>query len=107
MSAWFDPPSGREVVGIKTFAQLVRSLGTFGISGLDRLLCFMTVKDLQGFTNQTRAIVEKKDKTNRLLLDEIEDELHPTSIIPKNTGKVYVDFDFLLVLIFFVDTLLV
>jgi WASH complex subunit strumpellin len=87
MSAWFDPPSGREVVGIKTFAQLLRSLGAFGISGLDRLLCFMTVKDLQSFTAQTRAAVEKKDMKQFLV--EFEGELHPTSIIPMNTQKVY------------------
>jgi len=87
MSAWFDPTSGRELVGIKTFAQLLRSLGVYGISGLDRLLCFMTVKDLQAFTAHTRALVAKKDMKQHLA--DFEADLHPPSIIPNDTPKPY------------------
>lgn len=100
MSAWYDPASGRELVGIKTFALLMRSVGVFGITGtttiarrtqltitgLDKLLCFMTVKDLQSFVAQTRSLVEKSLKP---VLAEFEADLHPTSIIPTNTQKTY------------------
>jgi len=65
---------------------LLRSVGVFGITGLDRLLCFMVVKDLQSFVAQTRTFVEKSLKP---VLAEFEADLHPTSIIPTNTQKTY------------------
>lgn len=48
----------------------------------------MTVKELQGFTNQTRTLVEK-EKNLKQFLKEFEEDLHPTSIIPTNTQKTY------------------
>lgn len=89
MSAWFDPNTEKELVGLKTFAQLQKSLGVYGISGVDRLLCFMIVRDLNSFTLQTRNLVEKSLKSFLLAFEE---ELHPTSIIPTNTQKVYLFF---------------
>lgn len=86
MSAWFEPNTEKELVGLKTFSQLQRSLGAYGISGVDRLLCFMIVKDLRNFTNETRTLVEKSMKSFLLAFEE---ELHPTSIIPTNTKQVY------------------
>jgi len=46
MAAWYDK-DGRELIGIRTFDLLLRSVGVFGVTGLDRLLCFMIVKELQ------------------------------------------------------------
>jgi WASH complex subunit strumpellin len=88
MSAWLDPNTMRELVGIKTFAQLQRSVGVYGIAGLDRLLCFMTVKELQSFTAIVRNQVEKNLKKDVL---NFENELHPTTHVPNpaDVNKIY------------------
>jgi WASH complex subunit strumpellin len=88
MSAWFDPGTVKELVGLKTFAQLQRSVGVYGICGLDRLLCFMTVKELQSFTTVVRYQVEKHLKKDIL---NFENELHPTTQVPNSAevNKIY------------------
>ncbi len=44
-------------MGIRTFDLLSASVSVFGISGLDQLLCFMIVKELQQFVTQLRREV--------------------------------------------------
>lgn len=48
MQGWFDTEE-REVVGIRTFDLLNRGVGIFGLAGLDLLVSFMIVRDLQVF----------------------------------------------------------
>ncbi|KAM9958880.1 hypothetical protein ACTFIW_012470 [Dictyostelium discoideum] len=76
---WFDPSSGKELVGINTWSILHQSVGIFGLTGLDKLFSFMMVKDLQVFVGQTRSLVEKSLKG---FLNEFEDYLRPTTNIP-------------------------
>ena len=99
MSAWFEPGSVRELVGIKTFAQLQRSVGVYGICGLDRLLCFMIVKDLQGFTTVVRNQVEKHLKKDII---NFENELHPTTQVPNpaEVNKMYLLMSLLICFMF-------
>lgn len=41
-----------------------RSVGTFGLTGLDRLLCFMIVKELQNYqVLMNRTVLNPKEKT--------------------------------------------
>ena len=47
MSAWFE--GNQEIVGIKTFSLIQDSVGVYGLSGMDRLLCFMLVDQLQQY----------------------------------------------------------
>ena len=37
----------QEVTSSRLFSEIQNTLGTFGLNGLDRLLCFMIVKELQ------------------------------------------------------------
>lgn len=37
----------QEVTSSRLFSEIQTTLGTFGLNGLDRLLCFMIVKELQ------------------------------------------------------------
>jgi WASH complex subunit strumpellin len=46
LSGWFDM-EGKEVVGIRMFSMLKDSVGVLGLSGIDKLLCFMVVHRLQ------------------------------------------------------------
>ena len=41
-----------QVVGMRTFTLLHRSIGTFGIQGLDRLLSFMIVTELRALEHR-------------------------------------------------------
>lgn len=76
MSAWFDKEGRffkklfyyyysyiiiRELIGIRTFDLLATSVGVFGLSGLDKLLCFMMVKELQQFISHLRKVFIKNN----------------------------------------------
>eukprot|EP01103_Thecamoeba_quadrilineata_P007563 TRINITY_DN17421_c0_g1_i1.p1 TRINITY_DN17421_c0_g1~~TRINITY_DN17421_c0_g1_i1.p1 ORF type:complete len:1167 (+),score=245.82 TRINITY_DN17421_c0_g1_i1:17-3517(+) len=84
-SGWFER-DGREVVGVKMFSLLQNSVGTFGIRGLDKLLCFTIVKELQLFI----AALRPQMKPLVPFLNSLVDTLHPISDIPKE-GKIYAD----------------
>ncbi|XP_076462616.1 WASH complex subunit 5-like [Babylonia areolata] len=49
MKAWYDLKTKGEICNRKLFEKIHRAVGSFGLSGLDRLLCFMTVRELQNF----------------------------------------------------------
>lgn len=58
-----------------------RTVGTWGLTGLDRLLCFMIVQELQNFTSFLERRV-LKDKTSVDLFNKLSAELEPvTSLI--------------------------
>ncbi|KAK3253255.1 hypothetical protein CYMTET_37489 [Cymbomonas tetramitiformis] len=54
LSGWFDY-EGKEVVGIRMFALLKESVGVLGLSGIDKLLCFMVVHRLQQLVTLLRS----------------------------------------------------
>eukprot|EP01133_Synstelium_polycarpum_P011225 gene11225-13087_t len=76
---WFEPSGGRELVGINTWSLLHQSVGIFGLTGLDKLYCFMMVKDLQVFVTQIRTLIEKSLKS---FIGQFEESLRPTASIP-------------------------
>uniref|UniRef100_A0A8C4QPA4 WASH complex subunit 5 n=1 Tax=Eptatretus burgeri TaxID=7764 RepID=A0A8C4QPA4_EPTBU len=47
LSTWHDGRTKQEVADSRLLAAVQRALGTFGMTGLDRLLCFMIVRELQ------------------------------------------------------------
>ncbi|KAM6457749.1 WASH complex subunit 5 [Liasis olivaceus] len=49
LNTWYDMRTHQEVSSSHLFAEIQDTLGTFGLNGLDRLLCFMIVKELQNF----------------------------------------------------------
>ncbi|XP_007441945.1 WASH complex subunit 5 [Python bivittatus] len=49
LNTWYDMRTHQEVSSSRLFAEIQDTLGTFGLNGLDRLLCFMIVKELQNF----------------------------------------------------------
>lgn len=55
-----------------------RAVGSFGLAGLDRLLCFMIVKELQTLLNlMRRIIINPKDKSIYDLLNGFSKTLNP------------------------------
>lgn len=53
MNTWYDLKSHQEVTNNRLFSEIQNTLGTFGLNGLDRLLCFMIVKELQVISIKT------------------------------------------------------
>jgi len=51
----------RELVGIRTFSLLLKSVGVFGVRGLDKLICFMIVKELQQFIEKIRVELKQQN----------------------------------------------
>ena len=47
MNAWFDNRTKEEVLNSAIFDLVQKSIGTPGLVGLDKLLSFMVVKELQ------------------------------------------------------------
>lgn len=85
MSGWYDK-DGREIVGIQTFELLQSSVGVFGVSGLDKLLCFMIVKELQQFVTLLRRETSKDMKD---FISAFHAQVSPLATIPTNTQKLY------------------
>lgn len=56
MNTWYDLKSHQEVTNNRLFSEIQNTLGTFGLNGLDRLLCFMIVKELQVNSIQKKSI---------------------------------------------------
>ena len=53
LSGWFDS-AGKEVVGMRTLGAVKESVGVVGLSGMDKLLCFMVVHRLQAALHHYR-----------------------------------------------------
>lgn len=57
LNTWYDLKSHQEVTNNRLFSEIQNTLGTFGLNGLDRLLCFMIVKELQVFSGQKSSVL--------------------------------------------------
>jgi len=65
---------------------LHRGVGVFGLTGMDHLLCFMIVRDLNAYVRLYRKTVNKQVST---FIGALGRELKPTSQFPPNTQKRY------------------
>lgn len=88
INTWYDMKTHQEVTNKQLFSEIQNSLGTFGLNGLDRLLCFMIVKELQIFLNMLHRSVLR----DRAVMDTIkpfQNQLTPIEGIVANSSKVY------------------
>uniref|UniRef100_A0A8B9L1D3 WASH complex subunit 5 n=1 Tax=Astyanax mexicanus TaxID=7994 RepID=A0A8B9L1D3_ASTMX len=65
MNTWYDMRTHQEVTNNRLFTEIQDTLGTFGLNGLDRLLCFMIVKELQNFL----TVLQKSILKDRSVVD--------------------------------------
>lgn len=87
-SAWYDSKSHAEIVNMTLFSLLQKSVGTPGLTGLDRLLCFMIVKELQGILGSLeKAMVD--DKSWQDLLVNLGKSLQPLDGLVQNPSRTY------------------
>ncbi|KAJ1194016.1 hypothetical protein NDU88_003311 [Pleurodeles waltl] len=88
MSTWYDMKTHQEVTSGRLFSEIQDSLGTFGLNGLDRLLCFMIVKELQSFLGLFHKTI-LRDKTVQDSLRALQKAVNPLKGIVANSSKVY------------------
>ncbi|KAF4520181.1 hypothetical protein B566_EDAN003893 [Ephemera danica] len=88
MQAWYDPKTKAEILDTKFFNTMFNSLCTFGLTGVDRLLGFMIVTELQNLFN----FVQKdllNDKTQLEIFANIAKSLSPNSNLIMLPNQVY------------------
>lgn len=47
MTTWYDVKTHKEVTNMKVFSKINKSIGIAGLTGLDKLLSFMIVTEIQ------------------------------------------------------------
>jgi len=81
-NTWYDVRTKQPVIDILLFRKLHRAVGSFGLSGLDRLLSFMIVKELQLLTGLIQGNFVHKESSD--MLDSFMRQITPIdSIIGK------------------------
>lgn len=74
MNTWYDLKSHQEVTNNRLFSEIQNTLGTFGLNGLDRLLCFMIVKELQVIGVQKKGLRLCDKSHNRAFIQADRDD---------------------------------
>ncbi|XP_051015581.1 WASH complex subunit 5 [Acomys russatus] len=88
LNTWYDMKTHQEVTSSCLFSEIQTTLGTFGLNGLDRLLCFMIVKELQNFLSMFQKII-LRDRTIQDTLKTLMNAVSPLKSIVANSSKVY------------------
>ncbi|XP_048385617.1 WASH complex subunit 5 [Stegostoma tigrinum] len=88
INTWYDMKTHQEVTNKQLFSEIQNSLGTFGLNGLDRLLCFMIVKEIQIFLGMLHRNV-LRDKAVMDTIKPFQIHLNPVKGIVANSSKVY------------------
>uniref|UniRef100_A0A8C9R7B2 WASH complex subunit 5 n=1 Tax=Scleropages formosus TaxID=113540 RepID=A0A8C9R7B2_SCLFO len=88
MNTWYDMRTHQEVTNNRLFSEIQHTLGTFGLNGLDRLLCFMIVKELQNFLNMLQKTI-LRDKAVVDIFKVLLSAVNPVKGIVANAAKVY------------------
>ncbi|KAF3691663.1 WASH complex subunit 5 [Channa argus] len=88
LNTWYDLKSHQEVTNNRLFSEIQKTLGTFGLNGLDRLLCFMIVKELQNFLTMLQKTI-LKDKAAIDVFKAMLGAVNPIQGIVANANKAY------------------
>lgn len=88
LNTWYDMKTHQEVTSSRLFSEIQTTLGTFGLNGLDRLLCFMIVKELQNFLSMFQKII-LRERTVQETLKTLMSAVSPLKSIVANSSKVY------------------
>ncbi|XP_073650836.1 WASH complex subunit 5 isoform X3 [Tursiops truncatus] len=88
LNTWYDMKTHQEVTSSRLFSEIQNTLGTFGLNGLDRLLCFMIVKELQNFLSMFQKII-LRDRTVQDTLKTLMNAISPLKSIVANSNKIY------------------
>lgn len=78
-NTWYDVRTKQPLADILLFRKLHRAVGSFGLSGLDRLLSFMIVKELQLLTGTIQNVFQHKESSD--MLDSFMRQLIPLDAV--------------------------
>ncbi|PIK50593.1 putative WASH complex subunit strumpellin-like [Apostichopus japonicus] len=88
MNTWYDNKTKQEVLDSKVFKRIQQSIGTCGLTGVDRLICFMMVRELQNFLSiMERGVL--KDKAWLDMFGSFMKSLNPVKGLISNPSKLY------------------
>ncbi|CAI9726515.1 WASH complex subunit 5-like [Octopus vulgaris] len=88
MKAWYDLKSKQEIVNRLLFQKLQKAVGSFGLNGLDRLISFMIVQELQQFNMLLHKSV-LRDKGMVEMISTLSKSLNPIRSLVNQPYKVY------------------
>ncbi|KAK0052092.1 WASH complex subunit strumpellin [Biomphalaria pfeifferi] len=88
MKAWYDMKTKQEIINRTLFDKIHKAVGSFGLCGLDRLLCFMIVKELQSFQTSFQRFV-LKDKSMMDLFAQYTKAFSPLQGLINQPQKFY------------------
>ncbi|XP_042898977.1 WASH complex subunit 5 [Parasteatoda tepidariorum] len=88
MTAWYDSKTHNEVVNLKLFSLIQKSIGTPGLTGLDRLMSFMIVTELQTLVRIYEKLIIG-DKSWQEALKNLQIAIQPTKQIIAQPARVY------------------
>ncbi|XP_065218583.1 WASH complex subunit 5 [Planococcus citri] len=86
--AWFDFKTQAEVMNFKVFNDIKNSIGVSGLTGLDRLICFMIVTKLQNLLDTLRKEVIRDKMWTDLFTNAMNTFSNPSQLI-EHPSKVY------------------
>ncbi|GFW82443.1 WASH complex subunit 5 [Trichonephila clavipes] len=87
-TTWYDVKTHNEIVTLKLFSLIQKSIGTPGLTGLDRLLSFMIVTELQSLIRSYEKLI-LADKTWQEALKSLLVVLEPTNKLIVQPTRVY------------------
>jgi len=88
LGCWYDSRTKKEVMHTKIFTRILSGLGTYGLSGLDRLYRFMIVRELQKYVaNVGQMITKEKSWCEAITI--LAKSLLPTQNLIDTPAKVY------------------
>uniref|UniRef100_A0A4W5JY73 WASH complex subunit 5 n=1 Tax=Hucho hucho TaxID=62062 RepID=A0A4W5JY73_9TELE len=83
LNTWYDLKTHQEVTNNRLFSEIQDTLGTFGLNGLDRLLCFMIVKELQNFL----TVLQKTILRDKAMVDVFKAMLSAVNPVKGIVGR--------------------
>lgn len=88
MTTWYDMKTHKEVINIKVFSKINKSLGIAGLTGLDKLLSFMIVTEIQNLLGALHKGV-LKDKAWLEMFGTVSKGLAPATGVISNPARWY------------------
>ncbi|KAL0270980.1 UNVERIFIED_CONTAM: hypothetical protein PYX00_008233 [Menopon gallinae] len=88
-ATWYDLKTKNEIINIKFFSKITKSVQTPGLMGLDRLLSFMIASELQNFFRTLDKEIFR-DKIWLQMFSDISKSLSPNVDLISNPAKFYV-----------------
>lgn len=86
-TSWFSVKTQKEIFNMKVFSLIIKAIGVSGLVGLDNVLGFRIVKNIQSLFSHLLNL--SKDKSFQDVITQISKDLSPNSKPVSNPTKLY------------------